>query len=59
MPSARTAQVSQGNRLDNIFEAVSVVTGQSFAFAAAAQLLTVRPLEVNVPFLLRAGATGL
>lgn len=46
-------------RSDNIFEAVSVITGQPLASAAAAKLLAMRSLEIDVPLLLRAGATSL
>lgn len=44
---------------DNIFEAVSVITGQPLASAAATELLAMRSLEIDVPLLLRAGATSL
>lgn len=46
-------------RSDNVFEAVSVITGQPLASAAATEFLAMRSLEINVPFLLRAGATSL
>lgn len=46
-------------RSDNIFEAVSVITGQPLASAAATELLAMRSLEIDVPLLLRAGATSL
>lgn len=44
---------------DNVFEAVSAITGQPFASAAATEFLTMRPLEINMSLPLRARATGL
>lgn len=44
---------------DNVFEAVGGVAGQPHALAATAQVLTVRPLHVNVPLLLLTAAAGL
>lgn len=44
---------------DNIFEAVSAITGQPFAFAAATELLAMRSLEINMSLPLRARATSL
>ena len=44
---------------DNVLEAVGGVTGQPHALAATTQVLTVRPLHVNVPLLLLTGAASL
>lgn len=55
----QSTKQKRARRSDNVFEAVSVVTGQPLAFAAATEFLAMRSLEVNVSFLLRAGTTGL
>ena len=47
------------DKSNDVFEAVRIVTREPFALAAATQLLTMRPLEVDVPFLLGAGTTRL
>lgn len=50
------------NMLDNsddVFEAVGGITGQPRAFAAATQVLTVRPLHVDVSLLLLTAAASL
>lgn len=44
---------------DDVFEAVGGVAGQRHASAAAAQVLAVRPLHVDVPLLLLAAAASL
>lgn len=44
---------------DNVFEAVSAITGQPFASAAATEFLAMRSLEINMSLLLRARTTSL
>lgn len=44
---------------DDVFEAVGGIAGQRHASAAAAQVLAVRPLHVDVPLLLLADAASL
>lgn len=55
----RTRTVPQARSSDDVFEAVGGVAGQPHPFAAAAQVLAVRPLHVDVPLLLLADATSL
>lgn len=49
----------KAHRSDNVLEAVSVITGQPLAFAAATKFLAMRSFEINVSLLLRAGTTSL
>ena len=44
---------------DDVFEAVGGVAGQPHALAATTQVLSVRPLHVDVPLLPLAAAAGL
>lgn len=55
----QSAKQQRARRSDNVFEAVSVITGQPLAFAAATKFLAMRSLEINVSLLLRAGTTSL
>jgi len=45
--------------LNDIFEAGSAVTGQTFAFASPTQILTMGPFRVNVAEFYSAGASSL
>lgn len=44
---------------DNVFEAVSAITGQPFASAAATEFLAMRSLQINMSLPLRARTAGL
>lgn len=44
---------------DNVFEAVSAITGQPFASAAATEFLAMRSLQINMSLPLRARTTSL
>lgn len=44
---------------DNVFEAVGGITRQPHTLAATAQVLTVRPLHINVSLLLLTATAGL
>lgn len=56
---SRAQNRRRAHRSDNVFEAVSAITGQPLAFAAATEFLAMRSPEINVSFLLRAGTTSL
>lgn len=51
--------VSMPGSSDDVFEAVGGVTRQPHALAAAAEVLAVRPLHVDVPLLLLTAAARL
>lgn len=55
----QSANWRRAHKSDNVLEAVGVITRQPLAFAAATEFLAMRSCEINVPFLLRAGAASL
>lgn len=57
--SATASNPGRRRRSDDVFKAVGGVAGQPHAFTAAAQVLTVGPLHVDVPLLLLADAASL
>lgn len=56
--NAQSTNWWRAGKSDNVLEAVGVITGQPLAFATATEFLAMRSREINVPFLLRAGAAS-